>query len=645
MRLRLIILILATYIAEGHAIIGYNCGINGVKVNTYSLNDVTECDVPLLQRNYTTKNVQVIQRKGYLQVPTMTCLVEVVDMIYYCGQGSHVAVVDSALSSRIEEVDYKECEYLHKTGVFHVTESKKITGIKINKTIDVSMTTRGELTSDGACSTEKWVDANTKTSYNNHIKVSSIRITLKQFNSVYSMEKSGIILPSGSMCKVGLPCMDRDYGYVYYTEIKTESCERDSFDVLYEGPANFTTEEIKEGRSQHTLVIDTTNYKLGLELQGPVRVCYQNAWDTTHPELFVVVEELGFYFKKGNVQAENIKLFDYFNSKMSTYEISIASKLTDMYQKLMYTNCLTTRDNTRSLLTLARVNAEEFAYQFAGDRPGFTAVLGAEAVHVVECVPVPVTISKMEGKCFEELVVTYNNRTMFMKPRSRIIVEVAKERICNAMTPNMFQFAESWVDIDNGLRMVPTPPSVDKTNINETTWSYGALSAWIKMGIYTNEDLKSFETRVLYNQLMDATSSYITGAVRGLGFTPGNMQFHHMLDERTYDGIIKKGMEKFWGGFMVFGNIMASVIGFYWIFIILKYILNTLINISIIYEVYGLGWSLLCALFGGLTRLLIVKKTKPTSTPRQNAPLHVDENIRTDDMHPAEYVKMMSDIS
>ena len=97
--------------------------------------------------------------------------------------------------------------------------------------------------------------------------------------------------------------------------------------------------------------MDSRKFKLGFELTQHMRLCHQNRYDTEYPNLFVLpIEFEDFYFQKQNIDMENIKLFNYINNKFSTYEVELAGKLEDLYNKLVYMTCLCTQKSMTILL-------------------------------------------------------------------------------------------------------------------------------------------------------------------------------------------------------------------------------------------------------------------------------------------------------
>lgn len=53
--------------------------------------------------------------------------------------------------------------------------------------------------------------------------------------------------------------------------------------------------------------------------------------------------------------------------------------------------------------------------------PGFMSVLSGEVVHIIRCVPVEVSARKAES-CFQQLPVFKGNESLFLAPKTHILV-------------------------------------------------------------------------------------------------------------------------------------------------------------------------------------------------------------------------------
>lgn len=86
------------------------------------------------------------------------CKVEIHRVIYHCGTHSHVSVVNNGMNEYIMETSRDVCRIAHATGIFKITDTHSITGVKINNTIVQPVTLKGTIDNDGSCYGEGYSD-------------------------------------------------------------------------------------------------------------------------------------------------------------------------------------------------------------------------------------------------------------------------------------------------------------------------------------------------------------------------------------------------------------------------------------------------------------------------------------------------------
>lgn len=88
-------------------------------------------------------------------------------------------------------------------------------------------------------------------------------------------------------------------------------------------------------------------------------------------------------------------------------------------------------------MTLPSYSLPEFAYAVGGG-PEFTAAKVDEIIYLIKCKKINLEITQKEA-CFNDLAVTYNNKTAFLAPKSHVLQKYGIEAGCNNLLPSGFK--------------------------------------------------------------------------------------------------------------------------------------------------------------------------------------------------------------
>jgi hypothetical protein len=178
-----------------------------------------------------------------------------------------------------------------------------------------------------------------------------------------------------------------------------------------------------------TITVEQGHTIFALRIVGHTVFYFQKALITEHPKLLIVKgQKEEFFLSRSTSPQADMDLFAYVNSKFLYVERHIRSQLETMYLDLFLQRCEAERKALKNLLSMALVNPVGFAYDYTGG-PGYTAVVKGEVVHLVKCIPTEVSI-RISDQCFNSVPITYMNKSLFLTPRSRIIVDYSDEVEC-----------------------------------------------------------------------------------------------------------------------------------------------------------------------------------------------------------------------
>lgn len=94
--------------------------------------------------------------------------------------------------------------------------------------------------------------------------------------------------------------------------------------------------------------------------------------------------------------------------------------------------------------TCYSVTRKDFAFEYFKS-PGHTAVVRGEVVHIGQYEPVDVQYHLCEkNKCYDEIPVLFNNITMYIFPRSRMLTLIGNEIDCSSELNPRFFINDNW---------------------------------------------------------------------------------------------------------------------------------------------------------------------------------------------------------
>ncbi|XP_048512599.1 uncharacterized protein LOC125501329 [Athalia rosae] len=581
-------------------LVGYDCGGPNLNISTVSLIDVGDCDIPDVNPNTTSPYIQLLQLAKYEHSMVTQCSVKIHRNIFYCGMHSHLSGVPNGVAQYISEVSQDSCKEMHRTGIFYYNRENQVSGIKPNSTTTASITLAGKIQPGGYCEGTQYADP--YGSWDDVVVQAAVTISLRTYRASVNLENNKLYLRSGTTCTYSdEACVDVDGGHTFWTTLPQENCRFNQYDVLYEGIGN----KIEDPTSNDKIIMYTVtagDVTFALTKRGEQHLCGYTMIKTEHPKLIIVEtrrEEAVPARRK--LAVENLDMFAYVNSKFVYVERHVRTQMNQLYKDILVQRCELEKQVLRNSLTTATSSPDEFAYHLMKG-PGYMALSAGEVVHIVKCIPVEVRVLRTR-ECYNQLPVEKGNETMFLSPRTHVLVRTGTQVNCNEFLPPMYFLIDGWYKLlPNPVKSIP--PTVMEP-LTKPTWKYTNPGELATSGIYASEDLENLRERIMFPVERPSVLHTIARGANGQPTVRQGLSMLNLLDEKALENIAKTTWSKIWSSFTSFGSIAAGGIGIYFIFQLIKLIIDTLVHGYALHTVYGWSIHLIGALWASVASLLI----------------------------------------
>ena len=189
--------------------------------------------------------------------------------------------------------------------------------------------------------------------------------------------------------------------------------------------------------------LESKEMTFALTVKGHEKLCGHTLIRTEHPKLIVLETKDGSPFKRKFHIVQNLDLFLYINSKFVYIERHQKKQITQLYRDFVLQRC-NKNETIKNALAISINSPEQIggpnmqiAYNLMKG-PGYMAVVSGEVIHLMKCVATEVKI-KNGTECYAQLQVERNNETMFLTPRTRILLKRGVQVNCNHLLPSYYK--------------------------------------------------------------------------------------------------------------------------------------------------------------------------------------------------------------
>lgn len=563
-----VIFLLYSYVKgiwAGNGLIAYNCSHEEVTSREFSLIQHRECPNFLSNSIHSEQvgNIQLLQRREFKDVHGYAAKIVRTLRITPCAGGA----VTNMFSQRVLELTRKEVENIYGANYWADEWLGKIgekgspmRNLNYNGTTRLNRNLRGWTHEKGYCGPAKFQVYGL--SYEDAVLQGIYEVYLTDGRMTVDLQNDRVRTFGGTVCTFSEGhCQDYIFGDIFWSTegTKVSACDTSTYVILYEGPAIIRRYERTE-ITDATEVVTVTKGEMAFSLiqKEKTLICGQTAARTEHPKLFIVSLHNGLrFFNDHTLHRLDMDLNLYRDSKFVYLERHLGRSISELNAHVMASLCKFEAQMIANLQSLAAVDPIEFAYAW-NRKPGFTALIRGEVVHMVKCVPVSVHIHTTTS-CTHELPVLYLGQPMYMSSRSHILSPHGEQVSCNAMFPVKYKLQNQWFSLGPTL-VQSRAPEILKLNINYSDWAYTSINVGTA-GIYTTSDLNRQRMAVLFPLELRAITRSIASSVGGYQTSPNGFKLSNLVDNNYLENAIASYWHKLHSGIQIFGIYSGVVMG------------------------------------------------------------------------------------
>nr|QRW42749.1 MAG: glycoprotein [Gordis virus] len=596
--------LLASVLVVVEALIAFDC--HGSKLNMTSISLVTTPECIATKKNITIEEIRIALSQTSIQYETtyMRCNVETLNLIGRCGK-SIDTFADKSLFSEIISVTRDECSNMVRTKTYRASTSNGKVDFKLTGGLTKeSYTTRGSF-SDGSCNPGTDLTRNGIT-YTRPIVNTEYSITTSSGTALVDVESDTIKFPGGAVCRYSDEnCFSADLGYLFWDKPRPKCNDQKEKSLIYSGIANLVT--VVDETTQKFVQVTHDGYDFQILLSERTEyICGYRSYHTEHPNLYVTILNIDnpFLDLERRVTPLDVNLLNYVNSKIVYSVRHINQEVDRLFSVFQRDRCESHNRITENMMTLAILSPIEFAYMYGGQ--GYTAVRRGEVIYLARCSPVVVEINMEESRCFNELPVSYENRTMFMSPRNRVLVPVGKPVDCLPDLMPKFLLGDMWyIKTEHGLMKTISPSTISQEPLSYKFEVMGDLASG---GLYTSELIQKYQEALVSPIVSDIITYRLKDSIQGGSTLPEGYSFvsgFKPVDFSTIQSRVSTWWDHFTGRATTLGSWMGFVLLIFGFWKMVIYGVGCFFNFRAINQ--ELNWLIaipLC-LFESLTSLFL----------------------------------------
>lgn len=583
-------------------LIAYDCIDKTVNITSFSLVDVEPCKHDL--NNITTEAtyIQVVQTKKIFDVHVYQCKVILKRRIQHCGMHSHTSAYQESFRYIVREFSSEECRRLHETGSLKIHNEIYVHELPRNSTRSGEVVIVGQIVYS-TCYGGSYYDGIIH--YKDALVTMEYEVNLYDYTAKLDISDGTIQFREGYDCffEPGF-CLDSKEGYATWDAKIDQQCTSSHYSLIYEGPANKTSNKGKNGEieGQNALFSAYSKEQLfSIKVKERFSICGYPGYQSDHDQIFILETSPGAgIIKDSEINAKDLDLLTYFNSKITVVEHHLNNQLSLLYHKLINELCKVEKSLLETRLISARINPHEFASNLM-KTSGYTAVIAGEVIYIIQCKPSYVALAP-SPRCYQEIPVSKDEVPMYMSPVTHILQRHGTQIECTPLLSAKYKFGDEWYSMDGSIHQVTHPNKLSTET--KTNWEYKYLPNLMKSGFYDQKMVQKMHNMIYESEDRRSSSVVLHRTISGYNADSQGFDFSHLINENVFESTITKYWHKILSMTTFVGQFTSSLVGFWLMGKLLKFVIDSMVHGRILFDIYGMSWKLVASFWDSLTNLL-----------------------------------------
>uniref|UniRef100_A0AB38ZNQ9 Glycoprotein 2 n=1 Tax=Madalivirus amazonaense TaxID=2956148 RepID=A0AB38ZNQ9_9MONO len=525
-------------IAINCMLIAYDCNQSRLNLTSISLVTTPSCLDESRNVTVTKERVTITQTTLFRTVKYRRCLITAHNSAFRCGKMIDTAHQNSIFSDIIQ-VSEDECNDIIHKGRYRYSLGGNTVDITINHQLTMTAFVSRGYIRQGSCEpgTPFTRDG---VFYDRPVVNTELHIRYSEGEGLVDLEENVVRIEGKSCNFQSGKCFDADLGYVFWEIPKPDCSGEDPKSLIYEGNA----ELVLEGNGNRYIQVTHSGYDFQILIRNEtLYLCGILTWHTEHPRLYVTFlnKDQPSLNLRYPVKSQEVSMLNYINSKIVYSFRHVRESVINLFNTFKQDRCKTHNRITENLMTLATTSPKEFAYAYGG--PGYTATTRGEVVYLAQCNPVLVSPDLSRVDCYSEMPVKIGNRSMFMAPRSRILIPVGTKLECLPDMMPKYNIDGKWYHTTtHGLMQSPSPRTISPEPID---YEFEPLTGISEGGLYSSEIIEKYQKAVVAPAVQDVITARVVASVSGDSKLPEGYSFAIGFDKSDFN-IIEEKVGSFW---------------------------------------------------------------------------------------------------